>query len=503
MTELMPSAATSDLPTVSFNYEQFKTWYELVKVRRLGPALSTVERYLNEAMIDNLGEFDRGRIRISSSRLKAPGRVWSKLNQEKYITRISELEDIPHVIDDLVGIRIVCNNVSDIGTVQTMLSSLPEVEDSPNSGIVFESKKERLYHETPKESGYRAYHVNLSARVQNAADWWTVSVEVQVRTLLQDGWGELTHEDTYKPDASLPPMIKTLAQRLANLLSCVDELAQDLRDELDRASRTPAATNSVATEIRSPQIDSSHSASSVVPDSSGVIFPEQALIEETRETVRNLSKPETLAAVAFQLQSVFGASIAQQSWGRFGTFKSLLLEAVPDVNIVYVGPGWIVPRGFDASDLNDTNAIPANAFDPSVPNLIRELQKIEKPTPAVSKDELRKYISAVAASLDQDLWDELNINRTELGVQQVHLLSKAIRDKVQRGGKTLIRLKLSYFLNALLQTGNLRTGLSTSQLRDIFFQYIRSRAGHFNIPVDEHDLLEIEQWIDPESSFSS
>src|ERR1700761_7188632 len=98
-------AASHELP---FTYEAFKSWYESICVRRLEPARKTIVRQLTEFMEDSLVEFDRARIRLSASRVKTAPRVWAKLDQPKYRSRVTRLDDIPDAMDDLVGLRIVC-----------------------------------------------------------------------------------------------------------------------------------------------------------------------------------------------------------------------------------------------------------------------------------------------------------------------------------------------------------------------------------------------------------
>lgn len=490
-------------PSISFTYDQLKSWYDQLRVRRLQPALDTAQRYLKEMMEENLSDFDRRRIQLRSGRIKSPARLWEKLNQPKYISSIQSLDDIPSIIDDLVGIRIICNNTSDIDVVQTMLSSLPDLEEEATPTIAFEPTKERLYHENPKPSGYRAYHVNLSVSVGSGIEysWKRVSVELQVRTLLQEGWGELTHEDTYKPGSELPPLIKVLARRMANLLSCVDELAQDLRDELDRQGtlRLVAAPEESAMAATAPSIagqpapapeDSFPAAGDTLPP-----FPEEALLEETRAIVSSLEKPETLANIAFRLQTLFGNHISRQHWGRFGSFKGLLLEAVPAVHIESVGPSWVLPPGFTRDDIPGGATELNDQFDADVPDIIRTLRPFERYIPAVSSEELDRYLNSAAAALDSKLWDDLEIPRNGLGIQQIHLLSKAVRDRVQLGGNPLKRQKLSYILISLLNSGNLRPGLGVDDIRAIFESFLIARIGYHGLEVTDNDRAAIAEWL--------
>jgi ppGpp synthetase/RelA/SpoT-type nucleotidyltranferase len=489
--------------TLPFSYDQMKSWYDQLRIRRLQPALESTKRYLTEIIEENLSEFDRRRIQLGSSRIKSPARLWEKLNQPAYLSKIDSLESVPDVIDDLVGLRIICNNTSDIGVVQTMLSALPDLEEEATPAIALEPTKERLYHEQPKPSGYRAYHVNLSVHIGSGIEyiWKRVSVELQVRTLLQDGWGELTHEDTYKPGTELPPLIKVLARRMANLLSCVDELAQDLRDELDRQGSLrlmelpdQVATTGLIQPISPPQMVAQEPAS--VSSEEQTSFPEEALIEETKTIVSNLHKPETLANVAFRLQTLFGSHISRQHWGRFGSFKGLLIHAVPDVQIENVGPSWILPPGFTREDVPGGSAVLEDQDnDADVPNIIRVLRQFEVNIPAVSTVEINRYLNSAAAALAEELWRELAIPKDGLGIQHVNLLSKEIRDRVQLSGNNLTRTKLGYVLIALLTSGNLRTGLSVDQVRLILHSFIVARIGHHGIQATEEDVTALEEWL--------
>ena len=57
---------------------------------------------------------------------------------------------------------------------------------------------------------------------------------MQVRTLFQDAWGTLTHEDIYKSEQDLPPLILQLSRRLADQLKVLDDIAQDIRDAISQ-----------------------------------------------------------------------------------------------------------------------------------------------------------------------------------------------------------------------------------------------------------------------------
>lgn len=504
MTGSDPGTEPAKLP---FTYDQMKLWYDQVRTRRLQPALTTAIRLVSELMEENFSDFDLRRIKLRPGRIKEPARLCDKLNQSRYISKITSLNDIPDVIDDLIGLRIVCNNTTDISAVETMLASLPDPDEDKPPPIVLDPDptKVRPYHIDPKPSGYRAYHVNLLVNVGSGVGEWTqVSVELQVRTLLQDGWGELTHEDTYKPGAELPPLIATLARRMANLLSCVDELAQDLRDELDRQA-TPRVVEEPVAPIGDTGLTTTPNPPELIPADLDTIFasitaefsqpfPEEAIVDETRSIVQRLERPTPLATVAFQLQLLFGNHISRQHWGRFGSFKNLLLHAVPNVHIESIGPSWIIPAGFTREDVPHKQS--EQQYDAAdIPRIVQALRPHESNLPNVPREILSNYLESAAAALEEALWEDLQLPRNNVGIQHVTMLSKSVRDRFSGNGGSISRARFGYILLALLKTGNLRPGLHIDEIRTIFGAYLQARIGHHGIEFTENDRAELVEWL--------
>lgn len=323
-----------------FDYAEFSAWYGKLSGSRLEPARQTFLRILDEHLDRELSDFDRYRVRVSASRIKQPLRVWAKMNKTRYAEKINALDDIPAVIDDLVGIRIVCNNLSDLEFLRSILEGMPVSDPEDRQPIAIQPGSQKDYLENPKKSGYRAYHINLVTVVPGAGELARISGELQVRTLLQDGWGELTHEDTYKPGVKLPPLVETLARRMADLLATVDDLAQDIRGELDRLAQTA---------VEDPGAEGSPSPAGAEPpalDKDQVVCAQEKplVLAETARIVSELERPAPLASIAAQLQGTFGTGLVRD-WVGYGNFKSLLVDAVPDISIQSVGPGYVIPRG--------------------------------------------------------------------------------------------------------------------------------------------------------------
>lgn len=133
-------------------------------------------------------------------------------------------KDVNHLFElrDLVGVKIIVNNLKDAQTLEKLITQKWkdkkfEVED---------------YITSPKKSGYRAIHINLLQVVEVKGKEVSVPVEIQIKTLAQDLWSVLSHEDLYKPDGDVPEIISQFSNSLGALLDVVDNQAQFIRDFL-------------------------------------------------------------------------------------------------------------------------------------------------------------------------------------------------------------------------------------------------------------------------------
>jgi len=155
--------------------------------------------------------------RITDERVKRPAKLWKNamnagLSAPEIFTRV----------EDLLGIRIVCNNLSDIAPLVKMIRtdcSILSVLDVKDMVL------------SPSQSGYRATHVKTE--FYSTRDRLPIPCEIQIRTLAQDTWARLSRADLYGKD--VPPSIQKLAQRISTQLSGIDEIAQLIREELNRS----------------------------------------------------------------------------------------------------------------------------------------------------------------------------------------------------------------------------------------------------------------------------
>lgn len=477
-----------DSPFV-FSWSEYITWYQRIKADQLDPAARTFDRILTSALDQQLPQFDRHRIRVATSRVKDPARLWAKMTKRKYHGQIVSLESIPEAIDDLVGFRVICNNLSDVTRLQDILAGLPSSDTSDAYSLAIEPNSTKDYFDAPKESGYRAYHVNLVTIVPGFDKHARVRGELQVRTLLQDGWGELTHEDTYKPGVRLPDLATTIARRMADLLATVDDLAQDLRNELDRiAERTIADEESGDVRLTENHSKANTSEASPPPPISN--DSREALYDGVRTIVASLKHPALLTDVAQQVQSKFGTDLIR-GWAGHGSFRDLLTAAVADVRIAGT-PAKVVPPGTPRDEIVDLST----RTDFEIPMIIRKLRVKDRNTPAVGRRQISQVVTAVRDAVTATVWHELELASDGLtGIRDVNKLSQRARTAASERGEIVSRPHLDYVFKALLWNHCLKADLTVEEIRECLATHLISRANIVGIPVEPEDPRRVRQWL--------
>jgi len=133
---------------------------------------------------------------------------------------------------DMVGFRVVCNNLQDVRRAVELLTK--ELRDiGLNVNIVDLIKRPR--------GGYRAVHLWFPFPIQVAAAKMTLQCEIQIRSLLQDTWAELSRVDFYR--GNVPPALKISMEKLSDKFYEADKAADKLRSRITKPRRgsKPAA----------------------------------------------------------------------------------------------------------------------------------------------------------------------------------------------------------------------------------------------------------------------
>ena len=98
------------------------------------------------------------------------------------------LSDIEAEMEDIAGIRIMCQFVEDIYNIVNLIKSRSDMS------IVYEKD----YIKNFKDSGYRSYHVIIKYPIHSIAGSKEILCEIQIRTLAMNFWATIEHSLKYK-----------------------------------------------------------------------------------------------------------------------------------------------------------------------------------------------------------------------------------------------------------------------------------------------------------------
>ena len=145
--------------------------------------------------------------------------------KEKMVRRHVLEERLEQDMQDIAGLRIMCQFVEDIYQVVDLLRQR-------NDMTILE---ERDYVTNVKPSGYRSYHIVIEYPVQLVTGEKKVLAEIQVRTLAMNFWATIEHSLNYKYPGACPKELSDRLQRAAEAAFKLDEEMSEIREEIQEA----------------------------------------------------------------------------------------------------------------------------------------------------------------------------------------------------------------------------------------------------------------------------
>lgn len=122
------------------------------------------------------------------TRLKSPRSILEKMSRYGVPMTTQGIEE---GIQDIAGVRVVCNYLSDI---YELADALLRQDD-----VTLVERKD--YIRNPKPNGYRSLHLIISTPIFLHDKKRMMKVEVQLRTLAMDTWASQEHQIRYKKDS--------------------------------------------------------------------------------------------------------------------------------------------------------------------------------------------------------------------------------------------------------------------------------------------------------------
>lgn len=168
--------------------------------------------------------YKRNPIASIESRLKRPMSIYRKLKKDNL--EISA-KNIMKNLNDVAGVRVICNFIDDIYDVVNMLGKQDDIK-------VVSTKD---YIRNPKPNGYRSYHMIVEIPVFFAKCKQIMRVEVQIRTIAMNFWASLEHQIRYKKDIDTIEGIEEISQELleaANTIAETDRKMQQIKHKIEK-----------------------------------------------------------------------------------------------------------------------------------------------------------------------------------------------------------------------------------------------------------------------------
>jgi len=196
------------------NWEAILSPYHQV-VEELKVKLKAMRMQFEHEKKDSPIEFITGRVKPVASILQKADR------------KDIPLEKIEADIQDIAGIRVVCQFVDDIYTIVKMLRTRND----------FKITEEKDYVTEKKDSGYRSYHMTIEYPVETIHGRKVVLAEVQIRTLAMNFWATNEHSLNYKYQGSIPKNVQERLQKASEAAFKLDEEMSKIKNEIQEAQR--------------------------------------------------------------------------------------------------------------------------------------------------------------------------------------------------------------------------------------------------------------------------
>lgn len=145
--------------------------------------------------------------------------------KEKMVRRHVQEDRLEQDMQDIAGLRIMCQFVEDIYVVVDLLRQRSDM-------TILE---ERDYVTNVKPSGYRSYHIVIEYPVQLVTGEKKILAEIQVRTLAMNFWATIEHSLNYKYQGVFPEELSARLQRAAEAAFRLDNEMSEIREEIQEA----------------------------------------------------------------------------------------------------------------------------------------------------------------------------------------------------------------------------------------------------------------------------
>lgn len=169
-----------------------------------------------------------------SGRVKSISSILEKL-QRKHIP----FEKLEEELEDIAGIRIICQFEEDIDTVAEIIRNRTDMK----------VKSEKNYLKHIKQSGYRSYHMIIYYTVDTIKGPKVLQAEIQIRTMAMNFWATIEHSLQYKYKGEMPLHVAERLSNAADAIIALDQEMSSVRDEIMDAQNSSQTNSNLIKDI--------------------------------------------------------------------------------------------------------------------------------------------------------------------------------------------------------------------------------------------------------------
>ena len=142
-------------------------------------------------------------------------------------------------MEDIAGIRVMCQFVDDIDKVVELLRSRCDMQ------VLYEKD----YVRGVKSSGYRSYHMIIKYTVNMVEGPIDILAEFQIRTLAMNFWATIEHSLNYKYKQQIPVELKQKLKSAADAAFKLDEEMLEIKDEIKDAQKLFEVKSAIISDV--------------------------------------------------------------------------------------------------------------------------------------------------------------------------------------------------------------------------------------------------------------
>ena len=141
---------------------------------------------------------------------------------EKMQRKSIPMEKMTEDVEDIAGVRIICQFEEDIDAVAALIRRRTDMR----------VKQEKDYLRHIKQSGYRSYHLIVYYTVETIEGPKELQVEIQIRTMAMNFWATVEHSLQYKYKGDIPPHVTDRLSNAADAIISLDHEMSSVREDI-------------------------------------------------------------------------------------------------------------------------------------------------------------------------------------------------------------------------------------------------------------------------------